>query len=405
MPAPGNRRPAARIAAAAAILFFLSLSACLSFLRAYPLPEPRNDDVEYLSLARSVAQGTGFSTDGGITPAGYRPPLFSSMLGGWFRATGTSSVLSAALFQSLLHAFGTVAAFALFLELLPSPGWAFGAALFLAVNPLLVTRAAFVLLEPTTLLFTTLAAWATVRWIKAPSTPKAALAGAAWGVCTLGKVVSWYVPLLLVAMRYLPGRLRVVCRGKEAAALFLFFALTIAPWTLRNYLQFHRFIPVNDQGGGQLWWNVTHAEIPGEPSGELYAKEVYAKHPSGTERRELLWKYVKDHPYHFLVRRVVKNAVHFAAPSRDWWIFRGLSRPGAHSAVFWVLAGMFHVPLYLFLVYRTWQWGRGGAAPAFGFVILLYWTYWIEHALVWGDPRYGLTVYPILVGMACPPDS
>ena len=40
--------------------------------------------------------------------------------------------------------------------------------------------------------------------------------------------------------------------------------------------------------------------------------------------------------------------------------------------------------------------------PAFGFVVLLYWTYWIEHALLWGDPRYGLAVYPILVGMALP---
>jgi hypothetical protein len=66
---------------------------------------------------------------------------------------------------------------------------------------------------------------------------------------------------------------------------------------------------------------------------------------------------------------------------------------------------LFHVPLYLFLLYRTWQWGRGMAHPAFGFVVLLYWTYWLEHALVWGDPRFGLAVYPILVGMVPPPAS
>ena len=79
----------------------------------------------------------------------YLPPLFSSLLGGWFFLTGTSSVASATIFQSLVHAVGVLAAFLLLLELTPSLAWATGAALFLAMNPLLVTRLVFVLQEPT----------------------------------------------------------------------------------------------------------------------------------------------------------------------------------------------------------------------------------------------------------------
>jgi len=203
---------------AGASVFLAALFACLLFISAYPLPEVRNDAVGYLELARNVAAGKGFTEDG-VTPAVYRPPLFSILLGGWFLLTGTSSALSAAIFQSLVHAAGVLVAFLLFLELTPSLAWATGAALFLAVNPLLVTRAAFVLQEPTLLLFTTLAALASVRWIRNPSTPGAALAGAAWGLCCLAKVVAWFAPILLLAMRFLPGLLRRERSGGEGRRL------------------------------------------------------------------------------------------------------------------------------------------------------------------------------------------
>jgi 4-amino-4-deoxy-L-arabinose transferase-like glycosyltransferase len=400
-------RPMSTISASRKRIAALALSAsaflvCQVFIFSYPPPGLISDDIGYMALARSVAQGTGFSADGGATVSVYRPPLFPALLGAWFRATGTSSILSAALFQSVLHALGVAAAFGLFLEIMPSLAWALGAALFLAVNPLLVTRVVFVLQEPTLLLFTVLAAWATVRLVKCPSVARAALAGAAWGFCTLAKAVAWYVPLLILGMRFLPGRLRLTLRGKEAAALLFLFAAAIAPWTIRNYVHFNRFIPVNGQGEGLLEWNVSHAVIPGEPPGEVYVKEVYRKNLPEKERKGQLWKYVQDHPYYFFVFRVARNAIHFGAPSRDWWIHRGDFRPGEHRTGFWILAFLFHIPLFLFLLYRTWQWGRGQALPAFGFIVLLYWSYWIEHALLWGDPRYGLAVYPLLVGMVPP---
>ncbi|MBP2677114.1 MAG: hypothetical protein H6Q82_179, partial [Deltaproteobacteria bacterium] len=88
----------------------LSLAAALLFVRSYPLPEVRYDSVEYLSLARNLAEGKGFTQDG-VTPSVYRPPLFSALLGGWFFLTGSSSPLSAAVFQSLEHAASVLVAF------------------------------------------------------------------------------------------------------------------------------------------------------------------------------------------------------------------------------------------------------------------------------------------------------
>ena len=386
-------------AAVPVVLFMVALTASLLFVWAFPLPTVEFDASGYLSLARNIAGGTGFTEDG-IVPAIYRPPLFSGLLGGWFFLTGTSSPLAAAVFQSLVHAAGVVAAFLLFLELTPSLVWATGAALFLAVNPLLVTRVVFVLQEPTLLLFTTLAVLLSVRWMNGPSPTRATLAGTAWGLCTLAKVVAAFAPFLLLGMRLLPRPLRHGWRRTEAAALLVCFVAVITPWTARNYLQFHRLIPVNGQGEGMLEWNVSHAEIPGERPGSEYAAQVYGRGLPEAERKALLWKYIFDHPRYFFGHRVLHNAVYFAGPPRDWWIARGLVRPNEHRPWFWTLSALFHMPLYLLLLFRSGQWLRGRASPVLGFLLLLYWTYWLEHAITWGDPRFGLAVYPLLLGIA-----
>lgn len=404
-PSDGLLRPAGRPsfrgnAAAAALLFFVALAVSLAFVRSYPIPEVKNDAVEYLALARSVADGAGFSADGGATPYVYRPPLFSLLLGGWFRITGTSSVLSAAVFQSILHALSVAAAFLLFLEVRPSLPWAFGGAFFLAVNLLLVTRVVFVLQETTLILFTTLAVLASVRLVRSQSPFRAALAGAAWGACTLGKIVSWFAPVLLLAMRLLPARLRWEWRRKEAAILLLCFAAVIAPWTVRNYLHFGRFIPVNGQGVGMLEWNVEHAEIPGEPPGRSVVEAIKERHPAEEGRRRALWEYVRDHPRYFLVDRVIRNLVHYSAPPRDWWLARGHTRPGEHRLDFWLLAAVYYVPFYLILLLRAWQWARRRHPPSFGFLLLLFFAYGGQHVLVWGDQRFNLAVYPVLLAIA-----
>ena len=388
-----------RVSVAAVLLFGVALATALLFILAYPLPVVQSDAAGYLDLARNVAAGKGFSEDG-VVPAVYRPPLFSGLLGGWFLLTGTSSPLSAAVFQSLMHAAGVAAAFLLFLEIAPSLAWAIAAALWLALNPMLFTRVVFVLQEPTLLLFTALPAWLSVRLVNEPSGPRAALAGAAWGLCSLAKVVAGFAPFLLLAMRFLPGRLRREWRGAEAAAFLVCFVAVIAPWTVRNYVHFHRFIPVNGQGEGMLEWNVSHAEIPGERPGSEYAAEVYRKGLPEEERKSLLWRYVLDHPAYFFGYRIVRNAIHFGAPPRDWWDARGLMRPGEHRLQFWILSGLFHIPLYLMLLFRSWQGLQSGTSPAFRFLVILYWVYWIQHAVVWGDPRFGVAVYPVLVGIA-----
>ena len=383
------------------LLFLVSALAGLLFAQAYPLPEVRYDSVEYLSLARNLAAGKGFTQDG-VTPAVYRPPLFSALLGGWFLLTGTSSPLSAAVLQSFFHAAGTAFALLLFLELTPSLAWAICAALFLAVNPLLVTRVVFVLQEPTLLLFTTLAVWMSVRWIKNPSTPRAALAGAAWGLCTLAKAVAWFAPFLVVAMRFFPGVRRRDGGVRGPVALLLCFAAVVAPWTIRNFVHFQRFIPVNGQGEGMLKWNVSLAEIPGEPPGERFIEELDRQGVTGEARTARYWKYVFDHPVYFLGYRVVRNAVRFANPARDWWWDRGRYGAGEPRPWYWGMYDMLHRSLFLCLLYRGCLALRGSTLAPAGFAAIFACAYWGLHAVLLGEGRFALAIYPLLAAMPLP---
>src|SRR5207244_7629026 len=75
--------------------------------------------------------------------------------------------------------------------------------------------------------------------------------------------------------------------------------------------------------------------------------------------------------------------------------------PHEHGWKYVDLVLLFHIPFYLFLL-RSVQWLSGTVPATIGFMLLLYWSYWAEHAILIGDPRYGLGVYPILVGLILP---
>lgn len=379
----------------------LGLAAGIVFARAWPLPPLRNDAVEYFGLAGNIARGNGFTADG-VSPAVYRPPLFASLLGGWFALTRRFSVASAADYQSLVHSLGAAASFALFRELSRSSRAALAAAAFVAVNPILVTRVSLVLQEPTLLLFTTTSLWLTVRSIREPSRGRAAAAGILWGVTTLGKVVTAFAPILVLAGGFLPKRLGWRVPRACAALLLGTAVLAVAPWTIRNALRFGRFVPVNAEAWSLLEWNVREARIPGEPPGEAFVRELDEQGIRGEERAAALRAYVLGHLGAFLFERTVRNAVHFAALPRDWWIATGIVGPGEHSPLYWTLAILFHVPLYLALAARTFQWLLGLLEPPAAFAVAFYWAYWAEHALLWGDPRFSVPVYPLLVGLLLP---
>jgi len=77
-------------------------------------------------------------------------------------------------------------------------------------------------------------------------------AGALWGVATLVRSVTLPLPVFVLGMIVARGY-----RGRRALAAAVTFAagmaVTVAPWTARNYRVTGRLIPVNLQGWAAIW--------------------------------------------------------------------------------------------------------------------------------------------------------
>jgi len=358
----------------------LAFAASALFVFFFQLPQPYGDSPEYFALASSVSQGHGFTADG-MTPDTYRPPLFSFTLGLWFALFGGPGLVSAALFQSFIFALSALGVFLLGRQLLPGryPYWA---ALAFAVHPFIIPFNAYVLQEPLLLCVTCYALYFSVKLLKEPSPRAAAASGVFWGLCILGKAVAWYAPFLLAVF--------VLRKSGKAALVVLGLALlAVLPWTVRNYRVLGRFVPVNDQGAGALEWYMTRGAHAGAGGAE-YIESLKGKNmPEGEYRRKLA-AFIASHPKQ-VFKQSVRNAALFTQVDREWYgKVAGLSMRWKY----WLLPFLlFQLPLYIGFALALW---RGRSAEIF-FLGSFYLLYWLQYALYWGEPRFAIPVYPLLL--------
>lgn len=376
----------------AAALFVSQFVLCLAVVRFSGIIEPASDAAEYFSIARNLAHGLGFSYDG-ITPAVYRPPLFSSLLALWFFVTRTDHVLSAMIFQCVVLSAGAVVTYLFFRELFAHERTALTLAFVVVMNPLLFVNVAYVLEEPVLLLVTTMAVWLTVRFLRRGSGGSAVAAGLGWGLATLGKVVTWFAPFLLVAV-LCHRRKRDPLSFRRSLVIPVIMLAVVSPWTARNYHRFHQFIPVNAQGTGALEFFVSRGTLS-SAGGDVLVQQLQDRHLTPEDRRAALWKFVGDHPALSLAQ-VGKNVVWFTQPYREWFgKVAGLSM----RWFVWVWPGLlFHLPLYAGLFLGGIKAARERRTEAL-FLFLFYLLYWGEYAIYWGEPRFAMPVFPVLLGL------
>ncbi|MFL5780522.1 MAG: ArnT family glycosyltransferase [Thermoleophilaceae bacterium] len=221
----------------------------------------RGDDVWYHVMANAIAHGHGLRvpreylmgggslTDysGPSVPTAYHPPLFPALLAipsklgltsyGQHRAVGCA--MGAA----------TVAVIGLAGRRLAGDRLGLAAAALAAVYlPLIANESALMSesLYGLTIAATILAA---IWFAEAPSVRRAALLGAAIGLATLTRAEALALVVLLVPFavwRAPAGRIKL------AGAAVLATAVVVAPWCVRNTIEFHRPVGVSTGDGGVL---------------------------------------------------------------------------------------------------------------------------------------------------------
>ncbi len=216
-------------------LFVIMLAALLVRLAIWPWfagLEPKiYDEDDYVDLATSIAQHGEFAMNGRVTAA--RPPLYPAMVAVIYRVAGLGAHQAVRLVQILLNVAIIPLVFALGRNLYDERTglWAAGLAAF---YPSLWGHDYLVLTE---VLFTFLLVAGTVAALANAARPRWALvavAGIAFGLGALTRTsLLLYPPLFAIATfawYRAPSARRIATVTLFTAA----FALTIAPWIVRN---------------------------------------------------------------------------------------------------------------------------------------------------------------------------
>jgi 4-amino-4-deoxy-L-arabinose transferase-like glycosyltransferase len=231
-------------------LLLLTLAAIVvraAFLLLEPATGPAGDERTWTDWAKSLASPrVAFSPL--RTHMIFYPPLYPYFLGvpwslsGGFRAAQWAQLLVGSL---LVPAVGLLGARAF------SPRVGLVAAGIVAFYPEVVWFSVHFWSET---LFMVFLWWGMERLLAADAqgaTHTAVVAGLLWGLAALTReTVLYFLPL---AAGYLMFRSPLPGGRKRALAFLLAAIVSIAPWTYRNWLAFHAFVPVSTAGGLNLF--------------------------------------------------------------------------------------------------------------------------------------------------------
>lgn len=262
----GYRWAAAAVAAAA-------LGLRVGYALLTPAYVPAHDDARYDALALAIARTGSYPYVNGH-PTAYRPPGFTYLLGALYAVTGpghariwAGRMLEAVIGTALVVVVGAVA------RRMFGPAAGLATMGLTAVFVPLIAVGGALLSEPLAALLALAAVLAVLRWRDDRRDRWAVAAGLAVGataltrsngaVLVLAAVVGMWVrprrsgneggepagrlssgPTSAAATRL--GRIRPVALVLGVAAL------TVAPWTVRNAVVMHSWIPVSDEAGGTL---------------------------------------------------------------------------------------------------------------------------------------------------------
>jgi 4-amino-4-deoxy-L-arabinose transferase-like glycosyltransferase len=236
---------------AAAIGLLLRLAFGLGYWIDKPLTQ---DEREYLSLARSLSAGRGFTYDAAVLDAPVEPvgrapgyPAFLALVGGGRRPVEhVPAAVKAA--QSIVGAIGVllVAAIA---RRLAGPRAAAAAAFVAACYPPLVWISAYALSEVLVWPIGLVLVWLFDRAGAPPGEPRLR-----WAVCGAWAGLAALVHPALVFFVPIAAAFLLWRRLWTAAPLFVLgAALAIAPWTVRNLREHGRFELIASEGGVTFW--------------------------------------------------------------------------------------------------------------------------------------------------------
>jgi hypothetical protein len=272
------------------------------------------------------------------------------------------------------------------------------AAVFVALYPELVWFSVHFWSETIFLVFLWWAIERTLRADAVRSTWAAAGAGVLFGLAALTRELAMYLAPLaaLWLLRPRRGEWRPSSRGwRRAGALVLGLVLTIAPWTIRNALVFHAFVPVSTMGNLNLWQGNTTVS-------HLQIYEALAKRGGPLEQdrycRRMAWETIRERQPLWILEKLGEQMPEFwkaGSEVLDHLVGRGACGPLSDATLVGLevlLVGPYLVVLFLFLLALV----RVPMTAGGGLLLVLLAAYNLAHVVAYATTRFRLPVMPVV---------
>ncbi|HET7208748.1 MAG TPA: glycosyltransferase family 39 protein [Terriglobales bacterium] len=312
------------------------------------------DNDESAHIAASLASGQGFSNPfGGTTgPTAWLGPVYPFVLSGFFLLFGIGtrlSVIAALLFNSLLSSLTCVPVYFIAREtfgerLARWSAWAW------ALVPYTIYWGIRWVWDTSlsALLFTCLFLF-TLHLAKSSTARGWALYGLLWGVSGLTNTAELsFLPFAGCWICYRQFRQGKPFFRNATVGAVIFFA-TLMPWTLRNYLVFHKFMPVRGnfgvelhlgntpdaRGMWQVWLHPTQNVL------EFRAYQQMGEAAYAQAKLHQATTFIREHPKHFAFLVFAHFCYYWAGPphaERYPWLYEVKTSFFFASSVFAVWA-------------------------------------------------------------------
>lgn len=346
------------------------------------------DAPAYEALARSLAEGRGYVNPHSGQPTAYRAPGYPFFLAGVYTMFPGADFRLLRILQAALSACTIPLVYALARHCGERRVALLAAALF-AFYPSSIYFSALLITETLALFTFTLVLVLLAQTIreeqKKGSIRWHAACGTVLGLATLVRPITLLLPLYLLAL-FLIFPLHAPLRTRGIVYLLLTFCLILLPWSVRNYLRFHRFVPVSTTAGTVIWQG-----LQPDPRGYGFTpwEQIERVLPEGLDEVEAS-------------RYLLRDALRFARrhPARTLWLC-GVKLASLFSPLDGrrCRLGSAYNPAYgIVLMTALWAgWKNLKTSPmarAAAWVIL----YFALMAIVfYGSPRFRLSFEPLLI--------
>jgi hypothetical protein len=390
-----------------AVVAVLALALVVRLAWAVLVPvSPVSDSAAYETFARNLAAGASYGWDG-QAPSAYWP-------------VGTAFIYSLAyrVCDPGVHGYGAVIALNLaagmaVIGLAMALAWRwFGRAPALVSGALLALwpmHVQFTTIIASELFFTAACLGGMLTWPAGAAGDRRAMMARLIGAGVLFAIAAYIRPtaLLVPVVLSMAGVFRdgqVLRNASRLAVVGLVMAAAIAPWSLRNFAVFDRFVLISTNGGANLWMGNNpesrgaYQPIPDRPAGMSEAE--FDSHLA----REAM-AFIRADPLGFAARTIIKGVrLHERETIGIAWNSEGLSRrlpQPAISGLKWGTQGYWIGVLGMALVGMGLLAQRAGLWRLMTHPAVLIWGYFVAvHAVIVYQDRYHFPVTPLIGGIA-----